>query len=418
MSSHFFYKSGQLYAESVSLTEIADQFGTPCYIYSREALEKNWQAFSDAFGKVPHRICYAVKANANLAILNLFALKNAGFDIVSVGELERVLAAGGEAKKIIFSGVAKKSSEILRAIEVGVGCFNVESESELIRLHTLAAQQNKIVDIAIRINPNIDARTHPYIATGLSDNKFGIDMQDVLSLYKKIKTTMPHCRITGIACHIGSQLTELSPFVEALDCVLSLIAELRKAGIELKHIDMGGGLGVRYQDEMPPPVSAYVQQFCEKLKNSGLEIIIEPGRALVANAGMLLTRVEYIKKTRSKNFAIVDAGMTELLRPALYEAWHPIMPVILHSNHPEALYDIVGPVCESADFLGNHRLLALNEGDLIAIGMVGAYGACMSSNYNARPKVAEVMVDRDKIHLISARETIQDLFARERLLPA
>ncbi len=417
MLRNFSYKNNLLYAEEVSLVDIAEQVGTPCYVYSRHALEQNWQAFTNAFGTVAHRICYAVKANANLAILNIFAAQNAGFDIVSVGELERVLAAGGEAKNIIFSGVAKQSAEILRAIEVGVGCFNVESESELTRLHTLAERQKKVVNIAIRINPNIDARTHPYIATGLSDNKFGIDMRDVLSLYKKIKATMPYCQLTGIACHIGSQLTELSPFVEAVDCVLALIAELKKAGITLKHVDMGGGLGVRYHDETPPTIAKYIHVLCEKLKNSDLEIIIEPGRALVANAGILLTRVEYLKQTRSKNFAIVDAGMTELLRPALYDAWHPIMPVMQHSDHPEVIYDIVGPVCESADFLGKSRLLAIGEGDLIAIGFVGAYGACMSSNYNARPRAAEVMVDKDKVHIVRTRESIQDLFAQESLFP-
>lgn len=417
MLENFSYKNNLLYAEDVSLTDIAEQVDTPCYVYSRHALEQNWQAFTKAFGGVSHRICYAVKANANLAILNLFAAEQAGFDIVSVGELERVLAAGGKAENVIFSGVAKQRAEILRAIEVGVGCFNVESESELERLHTLAAQEKKVVKIAIRINPNIDARTHPYIATGLSDNKFGIDMQDVLSLYKKIKATMPYCELTGIACHIGSQLTELSPFVEAIDCVVTLINELKAAGIVLKHVDMGGGLGVRYQDETPPTIVEYIHTLCDKLKNVGLEIMIEPGRALVANVGILLTRVEYIKQTRSKNFAIVDAGMTELMRPALYDAWHPIKPVLQRSNHPEAVYDIVGPVCESADFLGKNRRMALAENDLIAVGLAGAYGACMSSTYNARPRVAEVMVDKNKMHIVRQRETIQDLFAAESLLP-
>lgn len=413
MLENFSYKNNILHAEQVSLVDIANHVGTPCFVYSRQALEQNWQAFTTAFGDVSHRICYAVKANANLAILNIFARHQAGFDIVSVGELERVLAAGGKPENIIFSGVAKKHSELLHAIEVGVGCFNIESESELERLHTLAAQKQKKVNIAIRVNPNIDARTHPYIATGLSDNKFGIDRADVLSLYQKIKTTMPFCQITGIACHIGSQLTELSPFIEAMESVLGLIDELKAQGIILKHVDMGGGLGVCYQNETPPTIAEYVQTLCEKLQKTGLEIIIEPGRALVANAGILLTQVEFIKQTRSKNFAIVDAGMTELMRPALYEAWHPILPVVQHSHQNEAMYDIVGPVCESADFLGKNRHLVLAEGDLLAIELVGAYGACMSSTYNARPRIPEVMVDHHKMHLIRKRETIQHLFADE-----
>jgi len=413
MSPYFSYKNDLLYAEEVSLAEIAAQYDTPCYVYSRQALEQNWQAFTQAFGNIPHRICYAVKANATLAILNVFAKHNAGFDIVSIGELERVLAAKGNAKKIIYSGVAKKSTEIIRAIAAGIGCFNVESESELNRLHSLAAQQKTVVEIALRVNPNINARTHPYIATGLSDNKFGIDASEVLPLYKKIHATMPYCSITGIACHIGSQLTELSPFLEAIDCVLELIAELKTAGILLQHIDIGGGLGVIYQDETPPTISEYVTAVCAKLKNSGLEIVIEPGRALVANAGILLTRVEYLKHTRHKNFAIVDAGMNDLLRPALYEAWHSIMPVKLNPALQEQTYDIVGPVCESADFLGKNRLLAIEESDLLAIGSVGAYGSCMSSNYNARAKAAEVMVNKDKVHLIRQRETLQSVFVQE-----
>ncbi len=416
MSPYFSYKNGLLYAEEVNLVDVATQAHTPCYVYSRHALIHNWQAFAEAFKTVPHRICYAVKANANLAILNLLAAQGAGFDIVSSGELERVLAAGGRADKIIFSGVAKQSAEILRAIEVGVGCFNVESVSELERIHTLAAREQKRVNIAIRINPNIDARTHPYIATGLSNNKFGIDRYDVVALYKKIQATMPYCQLTGIACHIGSQLTELGPFVETIECMLAVIAELKRAGITLKQIDMGGGLGVRYRDETPPAIAEYGRLLCEKLKESGLEIIIEPGRSLVADTGILLTRVEYLKQTRAKNFAIVDAGMNDLLRPALYEAWHPILPVVQHSDRPGVLYDVVGPVCESADFLGKNRLLALAEGDLIAIAGVGAYGACMSSNYNARPRAAEIMVDREKMYVIRERETVQDLFAWEKVL--
>lgn len=415
MSKNFLYKDGLLYVENVSLQDIAKQYGTPCYVYSREALEQNWQAFTKAFGNISHRICYAVKANANLAILNVFAKKNAGFDIVSIGELERVLAAKGDPKKVIFSGAAKQSSEIKRAIAVGIGCFNVESESELERLHAIAAEQKSIVEIALRINPNIDARTHPYIATGLRDNKFGIEANEVVSLCKKIQATMPHCKLTGIACHIGSQLTELSPFIAAMDCVFELIKDLQAASIQLQHVDMGGGLGVCYQNETPPTITEYVSALCEKFKNSGLEIMIEPGRALVANAGILLTRVEYLKMTRHKNFAIVDAGMNDLLRPALYEAWHPIMPVKQHTDSSAKVYDIVGPVCESADFLGKDRRLALGEGDLLAIASAGAYGSCMSSNYNARPKAAEVMVSKDKVSLVRQRETVQSLFELEGL---
>lgn len=417
MLQHFHYKDKILHAEELNLMTIAEKAGTPTHVYSRNALQKNWQAFSNCFEHVPHRICYAVKANGTLAILNVFAKLQAGFDIVSAGELERVIAAKGDAKKVIFSGVAKKHTEIERAIEVGVGCFNVESESELRRLHQIAKEKNKRVPIAIRINPDIDARTHPYIATGLSNNKFGIAMRDVVPLYKKIKSQLPFCEPIGIACHIGSQLTELDPFIEAVDCVLGLVDELKSADIFLKHIDIGGGLGIRYQNETPPSISDYVKVLCDKLKKSGLEIVIEPGRALVADTGILLTRVEYIKETPTKSFAIVDAGMTELLRPALYSAFHPILPVMQSSDQPVKHYEVVGPVCESADFLGANRELAIKEGDLLAIGLTGAYGACMSSTYNARPKAAEVMVDNDKMHIVRAREKIHELFAQEVLLP-
>jgi diaminopimelate decarboxylase len=408
----FGYQHNNYYVEKVALADIAKQFGTPCFVYSRQALEQNWQAFIQAFGNTCYRICYAVKANANLSILNFFAQKQAGFDIVSVGELERVLAAKGDLKKVIFSGVAKLTAEILRAIEVGVGCFNVESESELMRLHTLAAQQKTVVNIALRVNPNIDARTHPYIATGLSNNKFGIDANEVLNLCQKIQTTMPYCKLVGIACHIGSQLTELSPFLEATDCILELVTKLQEIGINLQHIDLGGGLGVKYRDETLPSIEEYIKALCHKLAPYSLEIIIEPGRALVANAGVLVTRVEYLKHTSHKNFAIVDAGMNDLLRPALYEAWHSILPVNMHAVE-EKKYDIVGPVCESSDFLGKDRNLIIEEGDLLVIETVGAYGSCMSSNYNARPRAAEVMVDNDKVTLIRKRETIQDLFVGE-----
>jgi diaminopimelate decarboxylase len=415
MQPYFNYRDNVFYAEEVNLTALAEQWGTPSYIYSRAALEQNWQTFTQAFAGSLHRICYAVKANGNIAILHLFSQKMAGFDIVSSGELERVLAAQGEPQKIIFSGVGKKSAEIARALAVGVGCFNIESVPELERLHTIAQQQQTVAKIAIRVNPDIDARTHPYIATGLSENKFGIEFIDVLPLCKKIQT-LPYCQLIGIACHIGSQLTELSPFLAAIDRVLDLVKQLAAAGIQLQHINMGGGLGVRYQDEELPTIEAYAAALKGKLKQCGLEIILEPGRALVANAGILLTRVEYLKQTQHKNFAIVDAGMNDLLRPALYSAWHPILPVKLNQEVKEQVYDVVGPVCESADFLGKNRLLALQQGDLLAIGMVGAYGACMSSNYNARPRAAEFIVDKDKIHLIRARETIKDLFSQESII--
>ncbi len=411
------YQKNKLHIESVDVASIAKQYGTPCYIYSQQALERNWHEFADAFGKIPHQICYAVKANSNLAILNFFAKKQAGFDIVSIGELERVLLAKGDPKKIIFSGVAKLEREILRAIEIGVGCFNVESEPELIRLHTLAAQQKKVLNIALRINPNIDAKTHPYIATGLRDNKFGIDSEEALALCEKIQTTLPYCKLIGIACHIGSQLTELNPFLEAIDKVLELVALLKKSNIQLQHIDIGGGLGVCYKHETPPTIQKYVTAVCQKLAKHSLKIIVEPGRALVANTGILLTRIEYLKYTSHKNFAIVDAGMNDLLRPALYDAFHPIIPVTLHSIIEEKNYDIVGPVCESSDFLGKNRMLAIQEGDLLAIDIAGAYSACMSSNYNARPRAAEVMVNKENTYLIRRRETMEDLWAQENMLP-
>ena len=410
------YQKNQLHIESVDLAAIAEQYGTPCYVYSHQALEHNWQEFEQSWGDRPHQICYAVKANANLAILNFFAQKNSGFDIVSVGELERVLLAKGDPKKIIFSGVAKLEREILRAIEVGVGCFNIESESELIRLHEIAMRIKKIVTIALRINPNIDAKTHPYIATGLRDNKFGIDSEDALALCQKIQKDLPYCKLIGIGCHIGSQLTELNPFLEAIDKVLELVNLLKKENIIVEHIDLGGGLGVCYQQETPPSIFDYITALCQKLARYSLKIIIEPGRALVANTGVLLTRIEYLKHTRHKNFAIVDAGMNDLLRPALYDAWHSIIPVTLDPAIEEKKYDIVGPVCESSDFLGKNRMLAVKTGDLLVIDTVGAYGACMSSNYNTRPRAAEVMVNQNKTYLIRRRETLQDLVEQESMV--
>jgi diaminopimelate decarboxylase len=411
---HFSYQNNQLCAEKIPFTDIAKQFGTPCYVYSHAALTENWHAFSDAFGAVQHRICYAVKANSNLAILNLFARHQSGFDIVSQGELERVLAAGGDPKKIVFSGVGKKPAEIFRALEVGIHCFNVESESELQRIHALAKQKNKIAAIALRINPHIDAGTHPYIATGMKENKFGIEIETVLPLCAAIKN-MPHLKLIGIACHIGSQITDLTPFVDAIDRVLELATVMAQLDIKLEHINIGGGLGVTYQDEQLPSIKEYVKTLCEKFAKQPYEIIIEPGRALTANAGILLTQVEHLKHTTYKNFAIVDAAMNDLLRPSLYNAWQRILPVSAISSAEEKLYDIVGPVCESADFLGKDRRLALQPNDLLAVCSAGAYGFSMSSNYNSRPRAAEVMVNQDKMYLIRRRETIAELFVQENI---
>lgn len=408
---HFHYKNNQLYGEQIRLADIADEFGTPCYVYSEASLEDNWQAFKHAFEGVPHRICYAVKANSNLAILNFFAKKGAGFDIVSQGELERVLIAQGDPAKIVFSGVGKQAAEINRALEVGIACFDVESVAELERIHHIAKERNTIATIALRVNPNIDARTHPYISTGLSTNKFGIEYNDISTLCHYIKK-MPHIKLTGMACHIGSQITELSPFLEAADRMLDLLQKLKSAGIELKHINMGGGLGVQYHEEMPPGLQEYATAIRHKFENQSIELIVEPGRSLVANAGILLTKVEYIKSSSHKNFAIVDAGMNDLIRPALYQAWHDILPVNLRYGDTH-VYDIVGPVCESADVLGSSRQIPLEPDDILAIKTVGAYGFCMSSHYNSRPKPAEVMIRGDKAYLIRKRETFKDLYAHE-----
>lgn len=411
----FHYQNNQLYVEKIPVAEIGAQFGTPVYIYSRQIIEKNWHAFNDGFGNKPHRVCYAVKANSNLAILNILARLNSGFDIVSLGELERVLAAAGDPQKIIFSGVGKTTAEIARAMEIGIFCFNVESDVETERLEAIAASLNKKVNIALRVNPDINANTHPYIATGLKENKFGIEFTYALDLCACIKK-MPHLKLIGVGCHIGSQLTELTPIMEAIDRVLALIADMRQQGHEIKHLDIGGGLGVCYQNEKPPTIDAYIQALLTRLKDTPYEIILEPGRAIIADAGILLARVEYLKHTTHKNFAIIDAAMNDLMRPALYNAWQKILPVKQNNAAPEKLYDIVGPVCESADFLGRDRLLALQAQDLLAIGSAGAYGFAMSSNYNSRARAAEVMVDGDTVSLIRPRETISELFASEKVL--
>jgi diaminopimelate decarboxylase len=413
--SYFTYRSNTLFCEDVPLSQVAKQFGTPCYVYSRHALENNIKTYLEGIAHTQCRICYAVKANSNIAILNIFSKKNMGFDIVSVGELERVLAAKGDPKKIIFSGVGKRSDEILRAIQVGIGCFDIESETELQRINQMALQENTIVNIAIRVNPNIDAGTHPYISTGLNENKFGIPFSDIFNVCNKI-CNMPNLRLIGLAFHIGSQLMNLEPFLEAIDCLLDLTTQLLKRGISLKHLNFGGGLGVSYQEETPPAISNYLSAIRKKVENCPLEIILEPGRSLVANAGILLTKVEYLKYAPLNNFAIVDAAMNDLIRPALYNAWHDIKPVMIHTELEPIYYDVVGPVCETADLIGKNRQLLLKSGDLLAVMTAGAYGFCMSSNYNSRPRPCEVLIDKNEIHLIRERESIPELFKLEHVL--
>ncbi|MHB0984528.1 MAG: diaminopimelate decarboxylase [Sulfuricella sp.] len=406
---------GELCVEAVPLSRIAAEFGTPCYVYSHAALTTAYQSFDEAFSERDHLICYAVKANSSLAILNLFARLGAGFDIVSGGELSRVLAAGGEAKKVVFSGVGKTADEMRQALEAGILCFNVESESELERLNRVAGEAGKRAPVSLRVNPDVDPKTHPYISTGLKGNKFGIAYADAVSLYGKARD-LPHLEVAGIDCHIGSQITEVSPFSDALDKVLLLIDALEKEGIAIRHLDLGGGLGICYSDETPPPVADYAETLLAKLAGRNFKILLEPGRALVGNAGLLLARVEYLKHGETKNFAIVDAAMNDLMRPALYDAYHAILPV-RESAGVAQRYEIVGPVCESGDFLGHDRYLHLAEGDLLAIMSAGAYGMSMSSNYNTRPRAAEIMVQKNNTHLIRERETIAQLFALERPLP-
>lgn len=411
----FHLRDGQLYVEDIAVADCAARFGTPLYIYSRATLEQNWRAFDVALSGHPHAICYAVKANSNIAILNLLAKMGSGFDIVSQGELMRVLRAGGEAQKIVFSGVGKLASEIEYALAVGIGCFNVESKDELMRISDIASRMKKVAPIALRINPNIHAGTHPYISTGLKENKFGIDLEEVLSLYLQAAASA-HFKILGIACHIGSQLTDIKPFLEAFDSVYTLYQTLKEKGITIHHLDLGGGLGVTYRNERPPSVLEYGKKLIERLDQVPVKLMLEPGRAIVANAGILVTRVEYLKHTGHKNFAIVDAGMNDLLRPALYQAEQEIMPVIPTKNATTRVYDVVGPVCETSDFLGKNRQLAIREGDLLAVLSAGAYGFTMSSNYNTRPRAAEVLVDGLNAHVIRRRETIEALFADESII--
>ena len=409
----FQYKNEQLYVEDLPVKQLAEEFGTPLYIYSRATLERHWHAFDSALGDHPHLICYAVKANSNIGILNVMAKLGSGFDIVSQGELERVLAAGGDASKVVFSGVAKSRAEIMRALEVGIRCFNVESIAELHHINQIAGEMGKIAPISLRVNPDVDAHTHPYISTGLKENKFGVSVDEALEVYK-LAATLPHVKITGMDCHIGSQLTELQPFLDATDRLIRLIEQLKEDGIMLKHLDLGGGLGVTYTDETPPHPSDYAAALLNKLKGyENLEIILEPGRAIAANAGILVAKVQYLKSNESRNFAITDTGMNDMIRPAPYEAYMNIIEIDRTLEREKAIYDVVGPVCETSDFLGKQRELAIAEGDYIAQRSAGAYGASMSSNYNSRPRTAEVLVDGDKAHLIRRRESLSELWALE-----
>ncbi|MGZ4956995.1 MAG: diaminopimelate decarboxylase [Methylobacter sp.] len=421
---YFNYRNDELFAEDIAVQDIVYKYGSPCYIYSRATLERHWKAFDQAFGEQAHLICYAVKANSNIALLNLLARLGSGFDIVSLGELERVITAGGDPEKTVFSGVGKREDEILAALKIGIRCFNIEVSGELDRINRLAEQLGVIAPVSFRVNPDVDAKTHPYISTGLKENKFGIDIQQALIEYRRA-ATMPNINVIGIDCHIGSQLTETRPFLDALDKILDLVATLEAEGIKLHHLDLGGGLGICYKDEQPPEPAEYIQAVLERLGKTDpfgklrtdFEILLEPGRAIVGNSGILVTQVEYLKPTANKNFAIVDAAMNDLVRPSLYSAWQNIIPVNLQSDAAEINWDIVGPVCETGDFLGKDRPLKIAQGDLLAIRSSGAYGFSMSSNYNSRPRLPELMVDGSSLHLIRERETIAQLWTGEHLLP-
>ena len=414
--NHFEYKNQQLFAEDVVITDIIAEHGTPAYIYSRATLERHWHAFDNSFGTHPHLICFAVKSNSNIALLNVMAKLGSGFDIVSQGELERVLVSGGEASKVVFSGVAKSHSEIERALDVGIRCFNVESIPELHRINDVAGKMGKIAPISLRVNPDVDAKTHPYISTGLKENKFGVSVQQAREVYRLAKT-LPNVKIVGMDCHIGSQLTELQPFLDATDRLIVLMEQLKEDGTELHHLDLGGGLGVPYNGEEPPHPTEYTEALLAKLKNyPNLEIILEPGRAISANAGILVTKVEYLKSNEDRNFAIVDTGMNDMIRPALYEAYMQITEVNQSLDRKKAIYDVVGPICETSDFLGKGRELAIAEGDLIAMRSAGAYGATMSSTYNSRPQAVEILVDGAKAYLIKARADFADLWRLEKLI--
>lgn len=414
---HFSYRDGELFAEQLPLVRLAQRFGTPAYVYSRAALEQHYRAFDDAFAGIPHQVCYAVKANSNIAVLNVLARLGAGFDIVSGGELERALAAGAEPGRIVFSGLGKQEAEIARALEVGIACFNVESDAEIDRINAVALRLGKTAPVSLRVNPDVDAQTHPYISTGLKENKFGIDIAIATEVYLRAQK-LPGLRIVGIDCHIGSQLTQTTPFVDALKRVLEMVDTLAAHGIVIEHLDIGGGLGVRYREEQPPSPGEYAQALLPLLKDRRLKIYMEPGRAIAANAGVLLTQVEFLKPTAHKNFAIIDAAMNDLIRPSLYGAWMDIVPLRPRQDGTAArVYDVVGPVCETGDFLGKDRELAIAAGDLLAVKGAGAYGFVMSSNYNTRGRAAEVMVDGDQAYLVRRRETVADQLDLESLLP-
>jgi len=417
----FIYRDRQLHAEDVSVSTIAAEVGTPCYVYSRAYIEERFRSFDSAFDGRDHLVCYAVKANSNLAVLNVLARLGSGFDIVSVGELERVLAAGGDPAKVVFSGVGKTAPEMRRALEAGIYCFNVESEGELELLNQVAGELKRRAPVALRVNPDVDPGTHPYISTGLKESKFGIDIARAEAIYQHAQQ-LPNLQLRGVACHIGSQLTDMAPIVEALERVSLLIGKLVSHGIALEHIDLGGGLGIRYNEEQPPAPDDYVRALLQRLQATGpgsqrLRVLIEPGRAIVGNAGLLLTQVLYLKLGEAKNFAVVDAAMNDLLRPALYDAWHDITPVSVTAPRPLRVYDVVGPVCETGDFLGQDRELGIEPGDLLAVVSVGAYGSAMSSNYNTRPRAPEVLVDGGRFHVVRRRETVAELMAAETVLP-
>lgn len=411
----FSRRDGQLFAEGVALSAIAERFGTPTYVYSRAHIEAQYRAYADALTGIPHLVCFAVKANSNLGVLNVLARLGAGFDIVSRGELERVLAAGGQPDRIVFSGVGKSRDDMRRALEVGVHCFNVESTVELERLQVVAAELGKVAAISLRVNPDVDAGTHPYISTGLKENKFGIAIADAEAVYARA-AELPNLKVVGVDCHIGSQLTSLPPFLDALDRLLALIDRLAARGIRIEHLDLGGGLGVRYKDETPPLAGDYIAAVRERIAGRNLALVFEPGRSIVANAGVLLTRVEYLKHTEHKDFAIIDAAMNDLIRPALYQAWMDVVPVSPRQGEARA-YDLVGPICETGDFLAKNRELVLEEGDLLAVCSAGAYGFVMSSNYNTRGRAAEVLVDGEQAFEVRRRETLEELYAGESLLP-
>ncbi|MDX1633196.1 MAG: diaminopimelate decarboxylase [Marinobacter sp.] len=413
---HFNYRDGHLFAEDVALADIAAAHGTPAYVYSRATLERHYRAYDDALAGRPHLVCYAVKANSNLAVLNVLARLGAGFDIVSAGELERVLRAGGDPSRVVFSGVGKQPWEMRRALTVGVRCFNVESDTELDRLNAVAGELGMKAPVSLRVNPDVDAGTHPYISTGLKENKFGIDINEAPAVYARA-AAMPNLDVIGVDCHIGSQLTSVAPFLDALDRVLALVDQLAGQGIMIRHLDMGGGLGVTYDRETPPQPADYVARLCERLAGRDLELILEPGRSIAANAGILLTRVEFLKCTEHRNFAVIDAAMNDLIRPALYGAWQAVVPVSPRDTGDEKVWDLVGPVCETGDFLAKERKLRLQPGDLLAVRSAGAYGFVMSSNYNTRNRPPELMVDGDQVHVVRQRETLEDQLRLESRLP-